>query len=147
MAQDDRFWSVSFLKLMDTSVKLHVNYDHLSSMTATTPNLDLNGPICSQKWQCHFCKSLFCHVGKQCFWPRQKISLQELSSTKNILKETTCLRWPLYIIPQGGHIRRVWLYMMRSKRSISKCVSNVTAQTNLASDKNILMVRSFLFPC
>ena len=96
---------VLIVLVTDTSIKLRVKYYHLSSMNATTPNLDRHGSKITRIWPHHFCAACFAKSAKN------NSAKLAIFSTKNLFKETTCLIGPLYIGPQDGHIRNVLLYI------------------------------------
>ena len=89
-----------------TNINQCAKDDHLSSVTATTPNMDQKWPKCYQTLPRHFCAA--------CLPPRKKFVLSTLEnfSTKNFFNNTACLRWPFYICTQCGYLRQVWLYLI-----------------------------------
>ena len=91
---------------MDTSNKLRLKEDHLSSVTATTPNLDQNWRKCYQRRPYHFRTACF-SMSENIF-----LATSENLSTEIFFKYNTCLRWPLYKGPQGDSLRQVWLYII-----------------------------------
>ena len=86
-----------------TIIKQCLKYNHLSSMTSTIPNLDRRWQKCFLRQQHNFCAACFATSD---FFPATSAKV----STKNLFKKTTCLRWTLYIGPEGGCLRQVWLY-------------------------------------
>ena len=101
---------VLIVLVTDTSIKLRVKYYHLSSMNATTPNLDRHGSKITRRWPHHFCAACFAKSAKN------NSAKLAIFSTKNLFKETTCLIGPLYIGPQDGHIRNVLLYKKKPRK-------------------------------
>ena len=86
-----------------TSINQCVKDFHLSSVTMTTPNLYQKWPKFYQRQLPHFFMACF-DISENVF------ATSENLSTNNLFKKTTCLIWSIYIGPQDGHIRSVWLY-------------------------------------
>ena len=81
---------VTIFLVKDTSMKKCVKDDHLSYVTATTSNMDQKLPKCYWRRLHHFCAACFGRLG---FLP----TMLEIFSINNLLKKTTCPRWPHYI--------------------------------------------------
>ena len=100
-AQDDCFRSVRMFLVWITSIKQSIKDDHLSSVTATTPNLDRKGPKNYQRRQAHFCAACFSMSANIVFGHVRKLFYKEP------FKKITCLIWQIYIGTQGGCLIQV----------------------------------------
>ena len=88
--QDGRFRLALIFLVRDTSIKQCFKYEPLNSVTNTTHNIYWNIPKCYQRRLHHFCAACFGRLG---FLP----TMLEIFSINNLLKKTTCPRWPHYI--------------------------------------------------
>ena len=103
-AQDDRFRSVPFF-LLGTQELSNVSKNTSCLLWPRPP------PIWTESDQ-NVTKDDRVIFARLFFSHRQfLLATSAKFSTKNIFKNTTCPRWPLYIGPQGGRHRQVWLYL------------------------------------